>query len=91
MWKHEVEEFVNYEVYEILEKDGKKECHIICLCHDYKMAEGLCRVLASNDDSGDKYYFTGVNHPGDFVPGGGWYECYYKDKETGKLKHSSLS
>lgn len=77
MWKHEVEEFVHYEVYEILEKDGKKECHTICLCHDYNIAEGLCRTLASNDDNCDAYYFTGVNHLGDFVPGGGWYADDY--------------
>ena len=87
MYKDEVEEFSKYEVYEIV--DGKYHC--LCLCKEYEVAKNIARTFARLDPACDAYYVSSVNHPGDFVPGGGWYDSWYWDKETGKLKQSSLS
>ena len=86
MWKHEVEEFADYEVYEIVE--GK--VHILCACKEYDVARTIACMLAMNDKQGDSYYVTSINHPGDLVPGGGWYDSWRKNSE-GKLVRSSLS
>ena len=87
MNKYDVEEFACYEVYEVVE--GKYHC--LCVCKEYSVASGIAKMLASIDEEGDSYYVTSVNYPGDFVVGGGWYDSWCKDKETGKLKQSSLS
>ena len=86
MWKHEAEEFCDYEVFEIV--DGK--VHILCACKEYKVAEVIAVTLAKADPSHDHYFVTGINHPGDFIVGGGWHDEYWID-ENGKLRKSSLS
>lgn len=67
--------------------DGKK--HIICRCEELKMAKTLATLLATNDESHDKYYISDAPGAG-FVAGGGWYICYYTD-ENYKLHTSTLS
>lgn len=87
MDKTNVEEFASYEVYELI--DGKYHC--LCVCKEYNIAALIAQLLAKADPSYDPYYVSSVNYPGDFVIGGGWYDSWKKDKETGKLKKSSLS
>ena len=86
MYKSEVEEYANYEVYEIV----NDKVHIICVCHTFDDAEGIAKRLAYLDKSYDPYYITGIHNPGDMVIGGGYYDRYQKDMTTGKVKHSSL-
>ena len=84
MEKEQVREFANYEVYELVE--GKY--HRICLCETMEVACNIAKMFASMDPSGDSYYVTSINRPGDLVWGGGWYyEFYNKD---GKVHQSSL-
>ena len=87
MDKTNVEEFDSYEVYELIEGNY----HCICVCKEYNMAALIAQLLAKEDPSCDAYYVSSVNYPGDFVPGGGWYDSWRKDKETSVLKKSSLS
>ena len=87
MEKNQVEEFADYEVYEIV--DGKYHC--LCLCKEYKIAALLAKLLAKEDPDYDEYYVTSVNYPHDFVPGGGWYDSWQRNKETNKLEKHSLS
>lgn len=86
MEKSNVEEFADYEVYEVV--DGKYHC--LCVCKELSVANGLARLLAEVDSSCDPYYVSSVNYPTDFVPGGGWYNCWQKNKETGKVEKSTL-
>ena len=87
MYKHEVEEYANYEVYEYLYKE-KVIKHTICICKELIVAKGIAIMLAKKDPTGDSYYLTGINHPGDMIPGGGWYyEFHQKD---GKVLQPSL-
>lgn len=87
MYKYEVQDFADYEVYEIVDN----KVHILCACKEYEVAKVIAQTLAYLDKNCDTYYVSSINNPGDFVPGGGWYDSWYKDKETGKLKQSSLS
>ena len=87
MNKHTVEEFADYCVYEILETG----VHYLCVTKEYDIAKNIAKTFARLDPKCDTYYVTSVNYPGDFVPGGGWYDSWHKDKITGKLKQSSLS
>ena len=86
MYKSEAIDFANYQVYEVLDDTP----HILCVCKEYDVAATIAQTLALLDTSCDTYYLTSVNNPGDFVPGGGWYHSWTKDKETGKLKSGSL-
>ena len=86
MNKYELEKQINYEVYQYL--DGKYD--FICATKDYAYAKGLAIMLAQRDKDNDSYYVTGINYPGDFVPGGGWYDEFHKNEE-GKIVMSSLS
>lgn len=86
MEKSQAEEFANYEVYEVVEE----KYHCICLCEDINVAIGIAKILAKADKEGDKYYITNVSKPNTLTWGGGWYYCYWWDKEEGKLKQSSL-
>lgn len=85
MKQKDVKDFCNYEVYEIV--DGKVDT--ICLCKDIEMADLICRLFASKDPKNDDYYYTSIVEPNTFVPGGGWYISYHKNKE-GKLVRNSL-
>lgn len=85
MKQENVKDFAEYEVYELV--DGKYHC--LCLCKEWKVAEVIAKLLAKYDPQGDAYYITGVSVPNTLVPGGGWYECYQRDKD-GKLKHTGL-
>lgn len=88
MYKHEVEEYANYEVYEYLTIKEEIKKHTICICKELIVAKGIAIMLAKKDPKGDSYYVTGVNNPGAFIPGGGWYyEFHQKD---GKILQSSL-
>jgi len=87
MHKEEVVKFANYEVYEIV--DGKY--HPLFVCEEYNIGAALAIMLAKADPQGDPYYLTGVNNPSDLTPGGGWYDCWHKDLETGKIIKGSLS
>lgn len=86
MHKSDAVDFANYVVYEIVDK----KVHYLCICKESKVAEVIAKTLAYLDVKGDTYYLTGINNPGDLIPGGGWYEAWHKDKESGKLKHTSL-
>ena len=86
MYKHEVEDYANYQVYEIIDK----KVHTICVCKTFDDAKNVAVTFAYLDKSYDPYYVTGIHRIGDLIPGGGYYDCYQKDKETGKVKHSSL-
>ena len=83
MFKHEVEEFANYQV---SDKDGK----VICLTHTEKEAEYIAKFFAWNDEDYETYYVTGVNNMGDLVIGGGWYYAWRRDREKNVLVHFSL-
>ena len=85
----EVEEFAAYEVYELI-GEKEDEYHCLCVCKEYKVATIIAKLLAMNDLSRDKYYVSNVSIPNTLVPGGGWYDCYYRDEE-GKLRKDSLS
>lgn len=85
MKKEKVENWVNYEVYEIV--GGER--HTLALCTEFKVAEIIAIALAKIDPKGDAYRVTSVNGPNDFVPGGGWYNEYYM--ESGVLKQCGLS
>lgn len=87
MYKHEVEDYANYEVYEYLYKEEVKK-HTICICKELIIAKCIAIMLAKKDPTGDSYFVTGINHPNDFIIGGGWYyEFHQKD---GKIIQSSL-
>ena len=86
MFKSDVEKFANYQVYEIVDK----KVHVICVCQTFNDAKNIAIVLAYLDKKYDPYYVTGIHNPDDMIPGGGYYDCYQKNKETGKVKHSSL-
>ena len=91
MHKSDAADFCNYVVYGYVTKeDGTKEIQDLCACKDYKVAEYFTKMLAWNDKDNDPYYFTGINNPGDLVPGGGWYVSWQKG-EDGKLHRSELS
>jgi len=87
MYKYEVKDFAKYEVYEYV--NGKK--HTLFICNEYDIAKNLARTLARMDPVCDTYYLTGIHNPGDFIPGGGWYECWHWDNEKGCLITGSLS
>ena len=86
MKKSQAEEFADYEVYEIV--DGKYHC--LCLCKEYDVAKSIAKTFARLDPACDTYYVSSVNYPGDFVPGGGWYDSWHWDKEKDKLVQHSL-
>lgn len=77
-----------YEVY------LKGENHrTICVCKDLDFAVIIAKTLAlyANPTPNGRVYVSNVGRdaPYDIVPGGGWYECYYKD-ENGDLQTESL-
>lgn len=87
MYKHEVEEFANYEVY--MDGDDNKT-ETICLCDTGEMARIIAKHLAMHAKKPNtKIYVTGIYRPGDFVPGGGWYDAFWRDGE-GKLQTGGL-
>lgn len=88
MYKHEVEEYANYEVYEYLKINEKIKIHTICICKELIIAKVIAIMLAKKNPTGYSYYVTGINNPGALIPGGGWYyEFHQKD---GKVLQSSL-
>lgn len=84
MTHEQAKQFSRYVVYEMV----NEEIAYICLCKDFYVAEKLIRVLAAQDKDNDAYYFTGINEPGDFLPGGGWY--YAAQKKDGVVAEWSL-
>ena len=93
MYKQDLEEYGDYVIFEHVKDEtdsNKYTVHYICVCKEYKIAEMLCYMLAKEDKVNDPYYFTGITNPGDFIPGGGWYVSFQKDKD-GKIRRSSLS
>lgn len=87
MYKHEVEKFANYEVYTY---DDNNQIVTLCLCDMGEMACIIAKSLTMHDKKPNvKIYVTGINYPGDFVPGGGWYEVFWRDEE-GKLREGYL-
>ena len=87
MYKHEAEEFANYEVY-MDGYDGKIET--LCLCNYGEMARTIAKDLAMGSEKPNvKIYVTGIYRPGDLIPGGGWYEVFWRDEE-GKLQSGYL-
>lgn len=77
----------NYEVYDV---EKGKYCHI-AYCEERLVAQVIAQTLAKADPKGDAYYLTSGNVlPGDFVPGGGWYDCFKKN-EKGEVIMTSLS
>lgn len=86
MNKHEVEEFANYEVYM---NDGD-QYETICLCDTGEKARTIAKDLAMGSEKPNvKIYVTGIYRPGDMIPGGGWYEVFWRDEE-GKLREGYL-
>lgn len=87
MYKHEVGEFANYEVYD---KTESGEVETICVCGDREMATIIAKTLAmAAKRPNTRVYVTGVYHPGSLIPGGGWYDAYWRDGE-GKLRSGGL-
>lgn len=87
MYKHEVEKFANCEVY-TYDDDGKIET--LCLCETGEMARIIAKHLAMCAKKPNvRIYVTSINYPGDFVPGGGWYDVFWRDEE-GNLKSGGL-
>ena len=88
MKKSEVESYANYEVY-IHNPEGGVDT--ICLCDSHKMAGVIARALVRNaKEHGIKVFVTSVSDPQDFVPGGGWYDVYWRD-ENGEIKTGGLA
>jgi len=85
MTKVEAQEFAAYEVYEAT-TDGNH--HTICVCKEGSMADLICRTLATQDPHGDSYFYTNIVIPHTFVPGGGWYVCYSRDKDGNLVRHT---
>jgi len=75
MYKYEVEEFAQYQVYEIV----NDKVHTLCICNEFKAAKFIARTFASLDDTYGRYYVSGIHNPGDMIPGGGWHYCYHKN------------
>ena len=87
MYKHEVEKFANYEVYT---HDENGQIVTLCLCDMGEMARIIAKSLAMHEKKPNvKIYVTSINYPGDFVPGGGWYDVFWCDEE-GKLQSGGL-
>lgn len=87
MYKHEVEKFANYEVYD---KTETGEIETICVCGDGQIATIIAKNLAmAAKKPNTKVYVTSISYPGDFVPGGGWYDAYWRD-ENGNLRSGGL-
>lgn len=87
MYKHEVEKFANFEVYTY---GDDNQIETLCLCDTGEMARIIAKNLTMHAKKPNlKIYVTGINYPGDFVPGGGWYDVFWRDEE-GKLKSSGL-
>ena len=87
MYKHEVEKFARYEVYMHGDND---QTETICLCSSREMAQIVAKHLAMNAKKPNvKIYLTGIYHPGDLIPGGGWYDVFWRDEE-GNLREGGL-
>lgn len=88
MRKTEVEAYANYEVY-VRGEDGGTET--ICLCDSHEMADTIAkRLVMGAKEQNIKVFVTSVSDPQDFVPGGGWYDVYWRD-ESGNLRSGGLS
>ena len=86
MNKEEATNFANYCIY--THQDEKTV--FLAVCDKYENAKLIAMFFAYNDEKFFPYYVSDVKTPCDFVAGGGWYECFQKDKETGKVKQYSL-
>ncbi|MCR5350089.1 MAG: hypothetical protein K6E20_03755 [Acholeplasmatales bacterium] len=82
----ELEKFCEYEVYEKIDGETK----VLAYCKEARIAELICQFFAFRDPKGDPYYYTPVPKLNTFIPGGGWYIGYHKNKE-GKLVKEELS
>lgn len=84
----EAKEFSQYVVYRIV--NNVKEN--IAICKERNRAKEIAIMFALHDKQCNTYCFTDIDdaEPGVFVPGGGWVEYYQRNKETGKVEHSSL-
>ena len=87
MESSEVRDFADYCVYEIV--DGA--VHYLCVCKEYDIAKNIAKTFAKLDPKCDEYYVGPVTKPDTLIPDGGWYDCWHKDKLTGKLVKHSLS
>lgn len=88
MRKTGVEAFADYEVY-VHGEDGKVET--ICLCNSHEMASVIAKRLVMGAEKPNiKVYVSGVYYGGEFIPGGGWYDVYWRD-EDGKLRSGGVS
>lgn len=88
MRKTEVEAFADFEVYTHGE-GGKTET--ICLCNSHQMADTIAkRLVMGAKEPNIKVYVSGVYYGGEFIPGGGWYDVYWRD-ENGNLHSSGLA
>ena len=88
MRKTEVEAYADYEVYCLGENNS---IDVLCLCNKRKMAETIAqRLVMGAEKPNIKVYVSGVYYGGEFIPGGGWYDVYWRD-ENGNLRSSGLS
>lgn len=88
MRKTEVEQYANYEVYTI---GDKSDINTICLCNSRAMADIIATRLAMcAKDPNVKVYVSGVYYGGELIPGGGWYDYYWRD-ENGELRSGGVS
>lgn len=88
MKKSEVEAYADYEVY-VRNPDGSVDT--VCLCDSRQMAGVIAkRLVMGAKEPNIKVYVTSISNPQDFVPGGGWYDVYWRD-ENGKIHTGGLA
>ena len=55
------------------------------------MASAIAKLLAmKTKEPNIKVYVSGVSYVGAFIPGGGWYDVYWRD-EKGELKSGGVA
>lgn len=88
MTKYEVEKYAEYEVY----AHGEDwEVETICLCNSRKVARTIAKRLVMGAEKPNiRVYVRGVYYGGEFIPGGGWYDVFWRD-EDGNLRSSGVS